>query len=194
MIMKGKMLLTLFFMLMASSFAEAAQYTFRQGGFNEGGIITGSFEARDTVGGFDNNGNDAPDGIICIIFSGCNGPKDDEITKFSIHFSGNSFFDSFNSLQETGLRAFNFDLQNGNLQLGYGSGRGCCIVDPGFFTYNGYTTGRGEVSLVGDRVEEHRWGTREPLVVSQVPLPGASGLFLAGLAWLFGSFRRKAVL
>lgn len=180
-----------FFLVFNSPSINAAHYTFKQSGFTDGGIITGSFDGEDTVGNLDDNGINIPDGIINV----CNGRACDQqyydhITSFSIHFSGSSFFRKLNQLADAGLYGLEYDIASNTLKLGFGTDDVSGNIP--FLSYNaGFFNSGGTVLLFTD-TDVFESTTPQGLSVSQspVPLPAALCLFLLGLGGI-SLIRRK---
>jgi hypothetical protein len=163
-----------------SSSASAAHYKFSQSGFTDGAYITGSFDAIAS----------SPDGEIQFHSDHGAPPwENDELFNFSIAFNGNSAFGSFNTLDDFGLENFVYDIDLNLLELSFVTNPFAgSTLDVG---YRGSTKSGGIVKLFNfDNGDTQVWSTSQPLLVSQVPLPAALGLFATGLACL-GIVRRK---
>ncbi|CAG7857482.1 hypothetical protein MCAMS1_02322 [biofilm metagenome] len=181
-----------FLIAFGSTSTYAALFTFSQGGFENGGIVTGSFEAFDIAGAFDKNGKYSPDGKIHI----CTGrycpfpDQNDSITKLSFHFSGNPEFEELNNVSGVGLTGISIDLKDiSRSELHLGTCDTTCFP---FLQYFGHKGGGG-IQGVGIYPNDYEYGgfhfdTKEPLLFA--PLPGSLGLFIMGLAWL-EAIRRK---
>ncbi len=196
---------------LSSQTVNAARFSFKQSGFNgsvlyfdssegenhvvNGGLVTGSFTAKDTAGKLDENGLSIPDGMITV----CNhrycddNVVYDEVVNFSIHFSGNEMFDSFNQLNNPSsafypyLQYLNLDPKANLLKISYSD----------FYSAFGY---RGESESDHDKGEVlfdngkffFSSATQDSLHVSQVPLPSAFGLFAIGVSAMIVLSRRRA--
>ncbi|NOU23147.1 MAG: hypothetical protein HOO93_15445 [Methyloglobulus sp.] len=167
-------------------------YTFSQGGFPDGGLVTGSFSGVDRfgTGGYSHLFNIppyGPDGIILSCSSRyCPFPELGEVQSFSIHFSGNPFFESLNNLPENGLNNLYYDINTNFLSFGFGTSGTVHNPYTPFWQYDS----SGSIVFTDTSGSTIGLGTTDPLLVSQVPLPGALGLFLMGITGL-GLVRRK---
>lgn len=182
----------------------SATYLFKQSGFPDSGNVTGSFIGADTYLKY-NGETGMPDGIIetCSGGRGCGSEQNDTVTNFTIRFSGNTFFDKLNKLSvaseffypEWGLT---YKIASNTLSLGYGSCSTRCLP---YWNYDGgdyfsgavkgaifYTTGDAEPNLPIVYLT-----TTQQLSTSQVPLPGALGLFAIGIAGLLHISRRSTI-
>lgn len=204
-------LFVLFLMASHSSLTNAAHFTFRQGGFKGGGVVTGSFVAEDY--GHNYGYYMPPDGFICVqnpAYGDCYLGRGyilsdyTELKSFSIHFSGNPRFESFNNFDDiknankidnynfpTGMFSFIYYVNSKSLALILSAqGLSCCSGDTEYFEYRS-NLGDSISIYVDNQLEIY--STNEPLIVSQVPLPGAFVLFIAGFFCLIGKIRHKAV-
>lgn len=186
-----------FFMILSSSSINAAHYEFSQKGFDEGGIVTGSFEGEDVFGGYDENGENAPDGMIVQCYGrGCGGnwiDFSDEVTIFNINFSGNSFFESLNATR-AGLNWLSYDLNTNDLELSYSypTTTGGDSLGDLVYLSNDWSGENGIVTLSFQDNFEWHWVesvSTESIKVTQTPLPSAFNLFFIGLALLLGKKR-----
>lgn len=168
-------------------------YTFSQGGFPDGGLVTGSFSGADWFGAYGGGFNIPPSGpdgkIISCSGRNCPFPEYNEVTSFSIHFSGNPFFENLNNLTGTTLNGLYYDISRNLLSFGFGTIDTHNDPNTPFWQYYG-DGGSGSIGFADTSGFTIYLGTREPLLVSQVPLPGALGLFLMGITGL-GLVRRK---
>jgi hypothetical protein len=182
----------------------SATYIFKQSGFPDGGMVTGSFVGADTYLKY-NGETGLPDGIIetCSGGRGCSSEQNDAVNNFTIRFSGNTFFDELNELfvasdpfyPEWGLT---YKIASNTLSLGYGSCSTRCLP---YWNYNGgdYFSGtvKGAIFYTAGDVEPNLpviyLTTTQQLSVSQVPLPSALGLFSIGIAGLLGISRLRTI-
>ncbi|MEQ1544396.1 hypothetical protein [Methyloglobulus sp.] len=162
-----------------------AHLTFKQAGFTDGGIVTGSFDGKDTVGNMDSNGMPIPDGLITACSGrSCSEPAYDGVSSFSIHFSGNPLFNSLDDLPDTSLGGIDYRIKSNSLMVWFGS-RDTSDRLP-WMQYNS----EGMLHLLTSESDFHLT-TTQGITVTETPLPGALGLFVTGIAWLSG-FRRKS--
>lgn len=192
MMIRIKNLSSLYLVLMALTITsvQAASYRFEQR-FPDGGKVTGTFEGEDTFGKTDSNGNFelGADGFICFAEGGCyEVDRSDEFSNFSIHFSGNSEFNSFNNNFGVNLMNLFYSIHDNSLAIRYATPD---IFEgvPGYFEYNHekivmyfFDTVNPELNLVDSR----EISPLEPITVSQVPLPGALLFFLSAVVGLLG--------
>jgi len=177
-------LLTAALLAAVSSMGHAAQYAFSQGGYQDGGVITGSFT------GIDANG----DGLLASF--------DDEISAFNLSFNGNSIIPAFNHVYKD-LGGLVYQLGKNTLGDGGTPGadyaEGMTVnwlpdeLDPADFGVTGYSfvTGIGPLGEVRGEVGD--WGVGAKLLttqamtvstVSSVPEPASwlmMGLGMLGL-------------
>jgi len=163
-------------MALSSSSAFAASFRFTQGGYSDGGVITGAFDATD----LNNNG-------AISSFDG-------EVTGFSLSFSGNAIVGSFNhSLSD--LRGLVYDLGSGF--IGDGATGAVEGLASNWFGASGFdfASGLGPTGVFGGRVIDIASGasssTRELIAVTAVPEPETYAMLLAGLGLLGGLARRR---
>jgi len=158
------------------STANASQYTFSQGEFDEGASISGSFVGNDA-----NNDN-----LLTLT----------EISAFNLSFSGNSIVSSFTHTLAD-LSAFSFQLADNNT-LGESGLEGLAtrwFETTGFTYVSGVSTngqqGAGiinwEASAEGDIFTE----SPNSISVNAVPVPGAIWLFGSVLIGFIGLKRRN---
>lgn len=192
-------------MVLDSPSVNAASYIFSQK-FSGGGLVTGSFSGEDTSGAIDQYGtNHLPDGLIASCSASLEGfchdqfggPSFSELTSFSIHFSGNSFFRKLDQLPSLVLYLFIFEKHGKYSYLGldYGTNFRGGDASQGFLTYTPGSNPCGEVLCLqnidtGEFIASH---AVEGLSVTQTPLPGALILFATGLASLLGLVRHKTI-
>lgn len=159
-----------------SSPASAAHFTFSQGGYSGGGVISGSFD------GVDNNS----DGQLSSFTS--------EITNFSLSFSGDSIVGNFTHAFSD-LSGLVFDLNSlfiGDGLVGITEG---LASNWGGISGFDYASGLGPISVQGGRVIDVATGAISSTsalisVGNPVPEPTMLGLIAIGLAGL-GVRRRK---
>ena len=170
-----------FAMLLATSLlafnAHASEYYFSQSGFDNGGTITGTLDATDL------NNNGLISGSVLSNFN--------EISNFSLSFSGNSLVPAFTETLAD-LSVLNY--QTSRSVLGDENPEGIAV---NWFGDTGYTYVTGVAvngQQGGDIID---WSTglsthSDNLVIvtpAVVPLPGSAGLFSA--AFLAGVARMR---
>jgi hypothetical protein len=169
---------------------NAAHYLFSQTGFTGGGVIYGSFDGLDSVYEPDYLGLDGV--ISACLGRSCGDPHNvwgEEVTSFSMHFSGNSFFRGLNNLPDTFLKEMGYDIKNNILGLSFGTESTLGDFSKGFLSYSSYNG--GEILLLKG-TDGFSATTTEQIHVNQVtPLPGSLIFFATGIASLFGLVRRK---
>jgi hypothetical protein len=172
---------------LGSPSVKAAHYAFKQDGFTDGGIVTGSFDGKDTVGNMDLNGMPIPDGLITACSGrSCSEPAYDGVSSFSIHFSGNPLFNSLNDLPDTRLGGIYYRIKSNSLMVGFGT-RDTSSELP----FMQYDSEGGLLRLLTSESDFYLT-TTQGITVTETPLPGALGLFVTGIAWLSG-FRRRTI-
>lgn len=172
-------------LLLSASAANASLYTFSQTGFEEGAFISGSFQAVD----LDNDG---------IIKGGVLNGATQEITAFSLSFSGNSIVSAFTqSLSD--LTVLNYRLPGANSTLGESNPEGIATrwFDTTGFTFVSGVAANGQQGggiINWDASEDGSIYTESPNLIyvtpAAVPLPGAIWLFATVLAGFLGLKRR----
>jgi len=159
--------------------ANAAVYSFTQTGFEEGAFVSGTFEASDS------NAD--------LIIRGGTLNSIQEITTFTLAFSGNSlvqaFTHSFSDLTTLNYRPAKSFFGDANPE-GMASN---WFGSTGFF-YVGGTAVAGEQGGYVQNIDTGSWSHSENLVYvtpAAVPVPGAVWLFSSALAGFIGTARRK---
>jgi 6-phosphogluconolactonase (cycloisomerase 2 family) len=179
----------------ASGVSHAAQYTFSQGGFQDGGVITGAFTGEDANG----------DGLLASF--------DGEISDFNLSFNGNSIIPAFSQTFES-LGGLVFQI--GKTTLGDGGtpgsdyAEGMAVnwlpdgLDPVEFGLTGYSFVTGIGPLGEARGEIGDWDTGAKLLTTEtmtvsaatsVPEPASwmlMGLGMVGLGLLSRRSKRAA--
>lgn len=164
-------------LMLAATGAQAAGYTFSQGGYDEGASISGGFNGVD----LDNNG------LLDASF--------DEISGFFLNFSGNSPVSAFTLHQSDDLNANElvglvYDLTKGAFigddgDTGTGEGIGAWSVDLSHL----YLSGIGPNAAPGGSIKNldqdfniaGMTSTDQLVSVSAVPEPETYAMLLAGL-------------
>jgi len=177
-------------LLLATSFVIAApvSFNFTQDGFDEGATIVGEFVGDDLNG----------DGQLSSIKN--------EITSFSMQFSGNSIIPSFTfqTERENGDFMLGYDLDNGSLGDGFLLDMEGIVADTGIFFF---TAGPGPenrecgISIdcahidyinVSDFNGSGGTSSSQLILVSPVPIPASILLFISGLIGFIGVGRNKS--
>ena len=159
---------------------NAAIYNFSQDGYSGGGVITGWFDAIDTIG----------NGQISTV--------DGEVSDFLLSFSGDIFVDDFIHTF-VDLDGLVYDIGSGFIGDGtVGDVEGMASSD--FFMDYDYASGLGPLGVFGgmifDNSNETMVFTNNMIVVTDpvtVPVPGAIWLSCSGLVGYWRLRRRKAV-
>jgi len=167
---------------LAAPVTHAAVYNFNQTGFDEGATISGSF----TVNDLDNSGQ--------IDVGTLPGFNFDEISAFSLSFSGNSSVGAFkHSLADLSALIYNIgspflgDETSGAYQEGIGTNFDGVT---GFDYYSGMGFG-GFGGAVTDKATNAISYSSELVQVTAVPVPAAVWLFGSALAGFIGAARRR---
>jgi hypothetical protein len=164
-----------------SASVDAALYTFSQGGFTGGGVVTGSFRGVDR---YNQNGVMKPDGWISACFTHqCNDGLGQDSVEVIIDFSNGD--DIFNSLSVGTVTDFAYNIKGNYLTFSYD------IYPPEQLFLLYYDPNSGFISFSVDGIGDFEWQTNQPVRVSNVPLPGSLGLFSLGVFWLNGMRRRN---
>ena len=165
---------------LSASSANAGLYTFSQTGFEEGAFVTGSFQGSDL-----NN-----DGVISF---GSLAPAQ-ELTAFSLSFSGNSIASAFtHGLSD--ITFFGYGLNTNPETLGDSFSEGLATR---WFNTSGYTyvSGLAPNAQYGGGIVNWASGfdtNSENLIsVNAVPVPGAVWLFGSALVGFLRMKRRQA--
>jgi hypothetical protein len=163
---------------MSVSAANAAVYNFTQTGYEEGATISGSFVANDLT----SNGK-----IEGTIYSNFN-----EISAFTVSFSGNSLVSAFTHT----LSDLEFLIYNTSRSVLGDQGQE--VIAPNWFGTTGFFyitgVGTGEQGGYVQNLDTGLWSHTESLVnvtPAAVPVPGAVWLFGSVLAGFVGAARRK---
>jgi hypothetical protein len=179
--------------------APIKSFIFAQGGYPDGAVVSGFFQGRDDNG----------DGRITWDYDSAGLAKNMEVTRFIFSFTGNEEMEGF-SLSEPGWLdlwevdpSFEFDYTIGEdtMNLGFRINPGGPDddgIDPyGNYKYAGDDAG-GVLSLwielgglPGRPDPTFSTSTDVPLFVTEVPLPTALSLSIAGFAALGALARRK---
>ena len=166
---------------LSASSANAGLYTFSQTGFDEGAFVTGSFEGSDL-----NN-----DGVIS--FGSLVSDQNQELTAFSLSFSGNSIASAFtHGLSD--ITFFGYGLSTNPETLGDDFTEGLATR---WFSTSGYTYVSGLAANAQNGGGIVNWASgvdtnSENLIsVNAVPVPGAVWLFGSALAGFLSMKRRK---
>ncbi len=166
-------------LVMASSSANAAHFMFSQAGFSGGGTITGGFDAVDD----DHNG-------------WIDTWNDPSVTNFHLSFSGDSLVGDF-SANDLGRLTYKIGSGVIGIEFNEVDGLSSFIDTAGFhqttppynqlYSFSTHSNGGSAVDFLRGTISS----TTELMQVSEVPLPGAAGLFAFGLAGLFTKARKK---
>jgi hypothetical protein len=160
---------------LAAPAAYAETFAFTQGGFTEGGEITGMFVGSDLDS----------DGQINSFLG--------EVTAFSLRFSGNAVIPAFTHTFSA-LSGLVYDVGSGF--IGNGPNGAVEGLASNWFGIDGYdyASGLGPTGTAGGRIISIATGvtssTEQLIAVSVVPEPGTVALFALGLAFMAG--RRRA--
>jgi PEP-CTERM motif len=174
----------------------AATYIFKQSGFPDGGMVTGSFVGND-IHGVMPNGQDGPDGKILRCYGRQCLNEYDEVTRYSIQFSGNDDFNRLNKV-EAGGQYLEYNLKTNALTLYHGSSD-IFVTFPSMYyraDVRESISPKGRImffDVVNSEDVYFEVTTNQPLTASQVPLPSALGLFVMGLAGLLYLSRRRTI-
>lgn len=155
--------------------AYATVYTFTQGGFSGGGMISGSFEATNLV---DDNAIRSTAG---------------EVSNFHMTFTGDAVFADF-SFNSASLGMMVYFI--GAKTIGDHENDGSDGMAAGYDTKHLYASGMGPLQRFGGIVFDPTTGaqsiTDELIHISAVPEPASYALLLGGLALVAAVARRRA--
>jgi hypothetical protein len=163
----------------ATTSLAVTKYNFSQSGFDDGAILTGMFEAEDLDG----------DGVLTEL--------DGIITVFSVEFSGNSLVPAFILDSTDDFSKFDvvYDLDDESLD-GATSDESLFAFGSDFSVFVGSDPlgecENGFCGVVNTTFGEPVTVSLEPVIVSAVPLPQGSWLFVSGLLGLIGKRLKKA--
>lgn len=167
---------------LSASSANAALYNFTQIGFDNGASVSGSFQASDLDG----------DGLL----EGGTLATIQEITAFTLTFSGNSIVPAFTHTLSD-LTFLNYRFSSANNTLGENNPEG---IATRWFDTTGYTYVSGLSTNGQNGAGIINWQTDEETISEQlitvtpaaVPVPGAVWLFGSALIGLVGLKRSNA--
>jgi hypothetical protein len=173
-----KTISTVALLAIGSASANAAHFTFSQGGFSGGGTVIGGFDAVDT----DHNG-------------WIDSWNDNDFKNFYLTFSGDSLVGDFSANH---IARVTYKLGSGVIGMPF-DGSPTSHIDtaeyrlptaPYTSLYAVYVWSTGGGTAM-DNISGATSTTSGLMVVSEVPLPGAAGLFACALAGLFARARKN---
>lgn len=162
--------------LVSAPIAAAASYTFAQGGYSGGGVLSGSFSGVDVDG----------DGWLVQLGAG------GELSAFALSFTGDAHIAAF-TLGGADLQGLVLRLDGGPLgDDASPPGEGLAAASAAFQVLAGWSALGSAGGLVADLQSGASSLTELPLVVTLVPEPGTMLLLGAGAAALAMLVRRRS--